>query len=393
MSSYEQRGHNSFLLTVELGYDGKGRRKRKRRTIRVEDALLKTKRKLENHLNEELVKFKMEVETGQYITPGKTRFKDFIEDWAQKYAKNNLSPQTLDVYKGHLKNHILPTFGDQHIDQIKPIHIVNFISDLEKTTTLSQGTIQYVYRVLRNVLQRAADWELIIKNPVVTVQRPKTQAKRKVNVYEPNEVKQLFDIAKTQPRHWRVFLSLALACGMRRGELLGLEWDHINFEEGTLEVVQVIGRGEKGRPVLKEPKSNTSKRVISLPKSVLIELNEHRLRWVKEKLKAGELWEEKDREFIFCNEFGKHFYPTTPTTWWRRFTKKADVRFIRLHDLRHTSATTLINQGIHAKIISERLGHSDIRITMDTYGHALRSADQEAANKMNEVFYGEENTK
>jgi len=387
MSSYERRGENSFLLTVELGYDSKGKRKRKRRTIRVDEALMKTKRKLENHLNEELVKFKMEVETGQYITPGKIRVKEFLIDWEQKYARNNLSPQTLDVYKGHLKNHILPTFGDQHIDQLKPIHVVNFIDDLEQTTNLSQGTIQYVYRVLRNVLQRAADWELIIRNPVASVQRPKGSSKRKVNVYEPEEVKQLFKIAKTQPLHWRLFLSLALACGMRRGELLGLEWNHINFEEGTLEIMQVISRGEKGRPVLKEPKSNTSKRIISLPKSVLLELDEYRLKWKKEKLKMRELWREEKHEFIFCNEFGNHFYPTTPTTWWRRFTKKADVRFIRLHDLRHTSATTLINQGIHAKIIAERLGHSDIKITMNTYGHALRSADKEAASKVEEVFY------
>jgi integrase len=95
---------------------------------------------------------------------------------------------------------------------------------------------------------------------------------------------------------------------------------------------------------------------------------------------------EKEYEWLFCNEDGTHFYPTTPTTWWRRFTKRAGVRFIRLHDLRHTSATLLINQGVHAKIISERLGHSDIRVTMNTYGHAFQKADQEAANKLDSLF-------
>ncbi|UOQ43403.1 site-specific integrase [Halobacillus salinarum] len=378
---------------MELGYDGKGRRKRKRKTIKVDESLLKTKRKLQNHLEEELVKFKMEVEAGQYVTPGKIIFKDFIKDWEEKYARKNLAEQTLDVYKGHLKNHILPYFSDYHLDRIKPIHVLNFIHELENKTTLSPGSIQYVYRVVRNVLQRASDWELILKNPVSSVQRPKDSKKRKVNVYEPHEVQQLFEIAKTQPPHWRLFLSLALACAMRRGELLGLEWKHINFEDQTLEIEQVVSRGIKGRPVIKEPKSNTSNRIISLPSSVVIELKDYYLLWKKEKLKAGDLWEEKNHEFVFCNENGRHFYPTTPTTWWRRFIEKADVRFIRLHDLRHTSATTLINQGIHAKIISERLGHSDIRITMNTYGHALRSADQEAASKMDEVFYSRKESK
>ncbi len=102
-----------------------------------------------------------------------------------------------------------------------------------------------------------------------------------------------------------------------------------------------------------------------------------------------DMWEETEHEFLFCNENGRPFYPTTPTTWWRRLLETAGVRYIRLHDLRHTSATLLINQGVHAKIISERLGHADIRITMDTYGHALKKADQEAADKLDGLFLGQ----
>lgn len=392
MASYQKRGDNSYLLVVEVGYKPNGRRNKKTRTVQVDRKKLNTKKKLTDFLDYELMKFKMEVEAGEYIAPGKLIMKDFVEDWKCKYAKNNLAEQTYDVYLGHIKNHILPYFGHTKIDQVKPMHVVNFLKDLEDNTDLSPSTIKYVYRVLRNIMQRATDWELISKNPVAAVQKPKEAKRKKDNVYEPAEVQQLFESVKDQPKHWHIFLSLALACALRRGELLGLEWKHIDFEEGTLEVEQVISRGEKGRPVLKEPKSESSKRVISLPKSVLVELKTFRSYWMREKLKAGEIWEEEDHDFLFCNEFGRHFYPTTPTTWWRRFTKKADVRYIRLHDLRHTSATTLINQGIHAKIISERLGHSDISITMNTYGHQLRSADQEAASKFDDVFYNQKNS-
>ncbi|WP_082234618.1 tyrosine-type recombinase/integrase [Halobacillus massiliensis] len=103
-------------------------------------------------------------------------------------------------------------------------------------------------------MQRAQDWELIKKNPLASVSKPKDKKRRKVNVFEPEEVHQLFEAAIDQPRHWRVFLSLALACAMRRSELLALEWNQIDLNEGTIEVSQVITRGEKGRPVLKEPK-------------------------------------------------------------------------------------------------------------------------------------------
>lgn len=116
------------------------------------------------------------------------------------------------------------------------------------------------------------------------------------------------------------------------------------------------------------------------------ELKEYKLHWKKERFRMGDKWLEEEREWLFCNENGKHFYPTTPTLWWGRFTQRAEVRHIRLHDLRHTSATLLIAQNIHAKIISERLGHSRINTTMDVYGHALRSADRKAADSMDNLF-------
>ncbi|OLN23865.1 site-specific integrase [Domibacillus antri] len=390
MASIEKRGGNSFRLVVEAGYDNHGKRKKRSKTIRVDPDLLKKTRKLNDFLNAELYKFKTEVESGEYIAPEKLTIAAFSEEWEKKYAKKELGEQTLDTYRSYLKNHILPAFGHMRLDQVKPIHVVNFLDGLKRADGddkgLSISTNEYIYRVLRNVFQRAEDWKILKENPVASVKRPKDRSKKKVVVYDEKEIAVLFAAAQGEPIYWRVFITLALAAGLRRGELLGLEWKHIDFDKSTLHIEQVISRGEKGRPVLKEPKSETSKRLISLPSSVLLELKRYQLHWRKEKMKMGELWIETEHEYVFCNENGKHFYPTTPTTWWKRFTTRADVRYIRLHDLRHTSATLLINQGVHAKIISERLGHADIRITMDTYGHALRSADQEAADKLNDLF-------
>ncbi|MEH7223904.1 tyrosine-type recombinase/integrase [Bacillus sp. JJ1566] len=392
MASIQKRGENSWLMVVEAGYNAKGKRIRRTKTIRIEDkALLKTKKKLQDHLELILAKFQMEVEAGEYITPEKMLLKDFIEVWESKYAQENLSEQTLDVYLTYIKNHITPYFGHMRIDQIKPIHIVNFLAQIQRKDgregPVSAGTKQYIHRVLRNIFERAVKWQFVKSNPVDSVEKPQNNDDdEEKDVYDANEVEVLLASVQDRSPHWRIFVSLALAAGLRRGELLGLEWSNVDLNEKTITIIQTITRGKSGKPIIKKPKSKKSKRIISLPSSIVNELEDFQLYWKKEKMKMRDKWIEEEHEWLFCNEDGTHFYPTTPTTWWRRFVNSVGIRFIRLHDLRHTSATLLINQGVHAKIISKRLGHSGIRITMDTYGHALRSADEGAAEKLDDIF-------
>ncbi|MEK4630180.1 MULTISPECIES: site-specific integrase [unclassified Solibacillus] len=122
------------------------------------------------------------------------------------------------------------------------------------------------------------------------------------------------------------------------------------------------------------------------------ELRLYRKKWVKDKLSIGEQWEETEYEWVFCKDNGQHLYPSSPTNKWSKLLKKNQFRYIRLHDLRHTSASLLIAQGVHAKIISERLGHSDISVTMNTYGHAFKSADRAAADKLESIFKNKRTT-
>ncbi|KON90220.1 integrase [Sporosarcina globispora] len=390
MASIQKRGGNSFLLVVETGYDAKGKRKKRTKTIRVEDkSLLKTTKKLRDYLESELHKFRIEVEAGEYIAPEKMTLNNFVVDWEEKYAVKELAETTLSNYLSHIKNHILPVIGYMRIDQIKPMHIINLLDDMKRKNdsekALSERTKQDTYLVLRNIFERAIEWEVIKSNPVKNVKKPKALEDREVKVYDEDEVESLFVAAENEPFHWRMFLTLALAAGLRRSECLGLEWSKVDLNKGTIDITQVITKGRNGRPIIKGPKSKNSKRIISLPSSVVEEMKVFHLHWKKEKMRS-EKWTEEDYNWVFCNIDGTHYYPDTPTTWWKRFSERVNVRYITLHDLRHTSATLLINQGVHAKIISERLGHSDIRITMNTYGHVLRKADQEAANKLDSLF-------
>lgn len=391
MASIQKRGANSFLLVVEIGYSAKGKRLKRTKTIHVNDPqLLKKKKKLNEYLNDELTKFKIEVEAGEYIAPEKMVLSEFVKEWEKKYAKEALSGGTLNNYLSNFKNHIEPVLGDLRLDQIKTIHIVNLLNNLKRTDGNGESSIhvkQYTYRVIRNIMSRAYEWKLVKNNPVDGVKKPrnKDEEMHKVNVYDEEEVEQLFLAVQSEPIHWRIFTSLALAGGLRKGELLGLEVSKINFDEQTIEIDQTIVMGENNKPEIKSTKTKKSARLVSLPKTVMDELKFYVKYLEKEKEKMGDAYEQ-EHQWLFCNEYGHHLYPTTPSKWWSRFVKKAGVRHIRLHDLRHTSATLLINQGVHAKIISERLGHADIGITMDTYGHALRTADKSAAEKLDTIF-------
>ena len=208
-----------------------------------------------------------------------------------------------------------------------------------------------------------------------------------LQVYDEEEVEELMGLLHSSDTetYWRLMFTLALATGMRRGELLGLEWSCVDLENGLINVKKTIVLTRNG-PHIKIPKSKTSRRTISIPESIVYELKNYRIDWVKNKLAIGDRWVEKEHEWVFCNEVGKHLYPSSPSKKWSKFLKGNNFRYIRLHDLRHTSASLLIAQGVHAKIISERLGHSDISITMNTYGHAFKDADRIAANKLDALF-------
>jgi integrase len=383
MASIEKRSANSYRLIVEVGYNADGKRVKKSKTVRVS-----TKREAQK----ELAKFITEVEAGEYISPEKMAFATFVAEWREKYAKKHLEKSTLKTYEHQLKNHITPVFGHLRLDQVKPIQVVSFIEGLEQNGSrkdgkeggLSPSSIRYVHRVLKDIFERAVEWRIIKENPVSAVKRPKLDQKQ-VEVYSEEEAMQLFAALEGESIHWRIMITLALTTGMRRGELLALEWPCVDLEQGTIDVKQSLSYVNKEN-IIKEPKTKNSIRKVSIPSSLIPELKEYYLYRRKERLKAGDLWEGGDHFFVFSSWKGKPFYHTVPGNWLRRFIKRNHLKPIRFHDLRHTSATLLINQGVHAKIIAERLGHADIRTTMNIYGHALQTADQAAANKFDALL-------
>lgn len=393
MAHREKRGENSWRLIVDVGEKEGGKRDRRYKTIKIEDqTLLKTTKKLEAYLDEELIKFKIEVEAGEYIAPEKMTFGAFVVEWEEKYAVDQLAEKTLKAYKVNLEKHILPWFKDRRIDQIKPLHIVSFLKELSQPGkrkdggTLSGGTLEMIHRILKNIFSRAVEWKVIKSNPVASVKKPKADSKQ-ITPYDEKEVQDLLQALSDAPYHWRMMITLALTTALRRGELLGVDIDkHIDLDKGIIDVRQSVSISVKGQAHVKVPKTKKSKRKVSLPTSVLLELKEYINYKRQQRKDMGDLWRGGEHFFLFSHENGLAFHQERPYLWFRKFIQKNKFRYIRFHDLRHTSATLLINQGVHAKIISERLGHGNINTTMNIYGHALQSADQAAADKFDALF-------
>jgi integrase len=384
MANIVKRG-DSWRLTVTSGKDTNGKYIRHTKTVKC-----RTKREAES----EYAKFKTEIETDQYIKPQKMTFADFVNnEWREKYATKHLEERTMYTYESNLKLRILPTFGHLQIGDIKTMHIVNYLKSLEKEGGrqdgkeggLASGTIQYNHRILKNIFSRAVAWDFIKRNPVIGAEKPKVSHKD-VLPYGENEVRLLMQALEKEPFHWQVMIKLAIHTGLRRGELLALEWKHVNWDKEQMNVLQSVSSTTAGVARVKEPKTKKSKRKVSLSEAMLELLREYQ-RYQSEERKAIEDWQGREHLFIFAHPDGKAFHHERPYLWFRAFLKKNKLRYIRFHDLRHTAATLLINQGVHAKVISERLGHGNIATTMNIYGHALQEADKDAANKVSDILF------
>jgi len=386
MASITPRGENSYRFVVSLPKNAKGEYPRRTTTYTVTEKM--SPKKLQEHLEHEYLKFKQEVLSGNYIKPEKMLFSAFANEWLEKFARKELSSTTFVNYESKLTTNILPVIGHVRMDEINTLMLQTLMDELKRkdgsNVELSFYTKFDVYRTLRSIFKYAVQWKVLVRNPLEGVNKPKNRNKKEVSAYDEEEVAIIFNALNDEPFKWRIFAMLAIVAGIRRGENLALEWSDINFEKSRLDIHQSIVSAD-GKTEIKDTKTNSSNRLVSLPASVMDELRKYRVHWVQEKLKAKN-WTETEREWVFHQRNGTYVHPSSATHWWNKFAKKLDIKYIRLHDLRHTSASLLIAQGVHAKIISERLGHANIKITMDTYGHALRSADQAAAETFESLF-------
>lgn len=377
----EERGNDRWRLVVSGGLGPDGRRIQHRKPFKG------TRPQAEKAL----AAFVTEVEQGQYIEPSKMTFEEFSKKWLKEHAEKNLAPKTVFGYKNLLESRIYPAIGHLKIEKIKPMHLVEFYNNLGedglredgKPGPLSGKTAHAHHRIISSILGTAARWQLINSNPASRVTPPKVE-KKKATCYDEEQTAALLAALDTEPLKYKTIITLAVFTGLRRGEIMGLEWQDIDFKKGTLQVRQASQYLPGKGTFTKDPKNETSKRLIAVPAPVMALLKQHKRQQAELQLKFGDLWGGSDRVFTTAN--GKAMHPDTPTHWFIDFLEDKKLPHIPFHGLRHTSATLMINEGLPISTISGRLGHASTGITGDVYIHYLKSADQEASNRLERLY-------
>lgn len=375
MKGHIRKRGKTWAVVVELGKDAQGKRRQKWKTVHG------TKKEAEA----ELARILHELNTGMYAEPERMLVSDYLERWLNDYARSAVSTRTYERYKAIVKGHLNPSIGHLQLAKLRPLHIQSMLSKMEKSGRkngpggLSKRTVLHHYRVLHTAMKQAVRWQILPYNPAAGAVPPRPENKE-MKVLDEKKIAHLLAVAQGTRMHCPVLV--AVTTGMRRGELLGLRWTDVDMDERVLSVRQALSKTADGL-VFGEPKTARSRRSISLPLVTEAALRQHRADQAQSKLRLGSVY--CDRGLVFPAEDGNPWHPATFTSSWRMLADRAKVD-IRFHDLRHSHATQLLKQGIHPKVVSERLGHSTIMLTMDVYSHVLPDMQKEAADKVDEAF-------
>ena len=381
--SIEKRGKNSYRLIVSEGYDLHGKPLIHRKTVHG------TKKDAEV----ELAKFVTEVQNGLVIDGKSLKFSEFTEIWKRDYGSKELAPSTYKRYCRMLETRLLPYFGHFYINKIKPTDIMKFYDLLEKDTQLvrkkgnngsktkkplSGKTILEHHRLLRAMLHKAVYWQLIVTNPAERVQPPKAR-KPKRRSYDDEQTKILLENLELLPNEdtkYKIAIILTVFTGVRLGELMGLEWQDVDFKNGIISINRSSQYLSDIGVFTKVPKTESSIREIAIPEFIISLLEEYKLWYEEQKSIYGELWMNSDRLFVQAD--GKPMHPSTISKWFVKYVGQIGLPVINFHGLRHTNASLLVAQNIDIAVISARLGHAQISTTLDFYVHPLLSHNRKA---------------
>ena len=375
MAHLRKRGKKKWQIVIEKDRDPvTGERKRIYKTING------TKREAEKVMR----KMVYEMENGLYVKPSKLKVKDLLLKWLES-CKSTLQDRSYASYKMIVEKHFIPALGDIPLKDLKPFHIESYQN--QKLTTgrkdkksggLSPTTVQNHNHLLTTALDYGVRMQMIKNNPAKVVKAPR-RAEVDVKFLDKGEIKKLLNAA---PESWiHDFVLFAVQTGMRRGEVIGLEWENVDLKNKKIHVKQILQRVRGQGLKFKSPKTKSSQRTIDLNDELVNLLKDIKKHQAKRRLRLGKKYY-TDKNLVFCNEDGSPCNPQGVTRQFKRLAKKAGFFELRLHDLRHSHASLLLKEGVHPKVVQERLGHSSITQTLDTYSHIQPSLQKEAAEKI-----------
>lgn len=355
----------SFYVADEYGI-----KKRKSVYGRTEE---EAREKMENILEG------IEEEKEVWENPSRMKYKQWIERWMADY-KYYLKPSTRENYQYMIDGHILSTIGEKPIKRIKTQDIQRLISN--KAKVLSPRTVKLIYTIINDSLKQAKYAKVINDNPAENVKLPK-QEQKEIKYLNQDDIKKLLEEAK-QSKHYTAIL-FDLSTGIRRGELLALEWKHIDFKNNTITIEQALTKTQAYGLVIDSPKTKNSKRTITVNEELMKELKKYSWKQKEYKDKLGDAYYKK-HDLVFCKEDGTPLCPVAFSRTFKRLAERAGIKDFSLHGLRHTAATMLLEKGIDLKTVSATLGHAHIGITGDIYAHVTSKMQERAATVLGEVL-------
>jgi integrase len=355
------RQKSSYTIVLSLDRDYKtGKRKQKWISVK---GLRRNAEKLLSELEHQY-------QTTGIIDSTNLTVSQFLDKWLATY-KLNLTVRTFERYDNIIHKHLIPDIGKYPLTKLRPEHLQSHYSKM-LTMGLKSPTVHYHHTVIHVALASAVKWGLVGRNVADAVDAP-PNTRIEMMFWDGDELNQFLESAKNNPYYTLFYL--ALFTGMRRSEILGLHWSDIDLLGAQLSVRRSLHQVEDRSYIYSDTKTAKSKRTIALTPSTVIVLREY--------LKGKEPLPDR---LVFCHADGKPLRPLTVSRAWHNACVRAGVKVIRFHDARHTHATILLKQGIHPKIVQERLGHSNISTTLDTYSHVVPGLQELAAKAFDEVI-------
>ena len=368
----KQRSKGSWRLRYDGPPDASGKRKQISETVRG------TKKEAENVLRERL----QAVEQGSYVAKSQDTVGEFLDRWLDTYAATNTSPSTQRGYAAVVRRYLRPGLGHLAVQGLTGAGIQAVYAALVERG-LSATTVTHVHRVLSQALSHGVKSGLLVRNAAQAATPPRIR-RRDVEMWDARTINEFLQAATGSP--YLAFYHLAILTGMRRSELAGLRWQDVNLTAATLSVVRTLHRINGKGLVVSQPKTTKSRRSIALSPDAVDLLHATRGTQLERRLVAGEAWE--DAGYVFTQAEGKPLHPDKVSNVFHSIVVKAGLPHLTLHGLRHAHATLLLEAGVHPKVVSERLGHASVAITLDIYSHVLPGIQAAAALAVDEQLAG-----
>lgn len=372
MPVYKDEETNTYycILNYKDPITGRWKQKKKRGFKKLKDAKA-AMAELENALNQrEYAK----------INPKKMTLGSLLTNWLN-YKKMTIRKSTLQTYQYYIKSYIEPTLAKYQIADITPALLQLTYSQL--VAEYSPATVKKTHAILYNALELATKWEYIPNNPATLVEPPKV-SKPEIKVWDIETATKFLRFSASENERTHIAYVIAIMCGLRQGEILGLRWSDVDMKKKIMYIRQTLSHD--GKRLENATKTAAGTRSVAFSDVVLQELIKHKKLQARERLRAGSAWQ--DNNLVVTTSVGTPLNPRSLLRSFKRITRNAGLPEIRFHDLRHTHATALLSAGINPKIVSERLGHSSVEITLDVYSHLLPNMQSEAAEAIERQFKG-----